>query len=163
MDAQNNFHTNEEIQDKSFLAETFQDEYHNPALGFERKTMFSQKTKSRIGNENENSIQPPARYPIKSSFIKESDLRKTYSKRLSHRNILHHFRNQLKQNQLLKTRIEWYKLTAEDFVNWPKHLPIKPPNQYKNSELEILLSQLNTIIFSEQYLQMQKVSGTYVR
>ena len=67
--------------------------------------------------------------------------------------IYEHFKNLLSSYTLSTERIGWRKMTRQDFVNWPTNLPIKSPHNYNSLELQILLSHLKNIRFSDSYLQ----------
>ena len=67
--------------------------------------------------------------------------------------VSNYFRNQLNDLQIHIRNVPWNSFRKEDFINWPKNLPIKSPEKYTPTELKILLLTLEQIRFSNQYVQ----------
>jgi Zn-dependent metalloprotease len=107
-----------------------------------------------------NTIARKKQKTMHASKIVESDAHNWASEMKSVRNLVHtkakivreYFANQLNQNS-----IPWIKLTRTDFVNWPDGLQIKSPFCYSKDELIFLLSQLEKIRFSDQFLEKQHI------
>ena len=129
--------------------------------------------KQRSPNENENiglgrdleRIQFSANYLKQHHAIKQHvslDESKKISRVKSNKidkdkkNIGEYFRKQLQHNHIFLKRIPWITLNREDFINWPEKLPIKSLRNYTRTELTILLSNMEKIRFSEEFIGRNK-------
>lgn len=64
-----------------------------------------------------------------------------------------YFREQLYKNGIEEQRIPWFRLTRDNFINWPDSIPIKPPAYYNSKELKDLQPELEKISFSQKYVE----------
>ena len=129
--------------------------------------------KQRIPNENNNiglerdleRIQFSANYLKQHHAIKQhvslderKKIHRVKSKKIDKdkKTIGEYFRKQLQHNHILLERIPWTRLKREDFINWPEKLPIKSLRDYNWTECSILLSNLEKIRFSEEFIGRNK-------
>jgi hypothetical protein len=101
-----------------------------------------EKYVTKISSISQNSAVPASVYKV---------INKVRRKRF-----VHYFRNQLPQNKSSHKKILWNSLTRGDFINWPVDISVKSPSQYFAHELNDLISNLEKIKFSEQFLQRIK-------